>query len=106
MVCSDGMDLPGFGGRLRSGDNARRKCFMARQRRSYKPEHKSEVVKLVREGSKPLGHVCRELDLTETAVRPWLEKDGARAQERAGAGGYGRGVLQLSLIHISEPTRR
>jgi transposase len=61
---------------------------MARQRRSFSPEYKSEVVKLVREGSKSVGQVCRELDLTETAVRRWL------AQAEVDAGGGADGALR------------
>lgn len=58
---------------------------MARQRRSFSPEYKSEVVKLVREGNKSVGQVCRELDLTETAVRRWV----AQAVVDAGCSGDG-----------------
>jgi len=55
---------------------------MLRQRRSFSPEYKSEVVKLIREGNKSAGRVCRELDLTETAVRRWV----AQAEVDAGRG--------------------
>jgi transposase len=58
---------------------------MARQRRSFSPEHKFEVVKRVREGNKSVGQVCRELDLTETAVRRWV----AQAVVDAGCSGDG-----------------
>ena len=47
-----------------------------RKRRSFTPEYKAEVVRLVREGKttgKSVGQICRDLDLTETAVRKWVE---------------------------------
>ena len=58
---------------------------MPRQRRTFSPEYKSEVVKLIREGSKSVGQVCRDLDLTETAVRRWF----AQAEVDAGHGADG-----------------
>lgn len=58
---------------------------MPRQRRSFSAEYKSEVVKLMREGSKSVGQVCRELDLTQTAVRRWV----VQAAVDAGHGGDG-----------------
>jgi len=48
---------------------------MARQRRSFSPEYKAEVVALIRVGDKSVGQVSRELDLSETAVRRWVEQD-------------------------------
>ena|SRR5680860_600373 len=58
---------------------------MPRQRRTFSPEYKSEVVKLIREGSKSVGQVGRDLDLTETAVRRWF----AQAEVDAGRGADG-----------------
>ena len=51
-----------------------------RPRRSFTPEFKAEVIALVHQGERSLPAICRELDLSETAVR------------RLGcAGGSGRG---------------
>jgi transposase len=44
----------------------------ARQRRSFAPEFKAHTVELVRTSGKSVGEVCRDLDLTETAVRRWI----------------------------------
>src|SRR4051794_25584900 len=41
----------------------------ARRRRTFTPEFKARTVDLVRTSGKSVGEVCRELDLTETAVR-------------------------------------
>src|SRR5476651_96836 len=43
-----------------------------RQRRTFKPEYKAEVVRLVRTSGKSIGQLTKELDLTETAVRAWV----------------------------------
>jgi len=45
-----------------------------RKRRSYTSEYKAEVVKLIRESDKSIGAVARDLDLTETAVRRWVQQ--------------------------------
>jgi transposase len=49
-----------------------------RKRRSFTPEYKAEAVRLVREGSKigkSIGQIARELDLTETSLRQWFERE-------------------------------
>ena len=43
-------------------------------RRQFTKEYKAEVVALIRARDKSVGAVCRELDLTETAVRRWLKQ--------------------------------
>ena len=45
-----------------------------RKRRSFTKEYKSEVVGLIRKSGKNVGAVSRELGLTETAVRRWVEQ--------------------------------
>ena len=72
-------------GKQVEGNGARR-----RKRRSFTPEFKAEVIALVRRGERSLPAICRELDLTETAVRRWVgqaavdagERDGLTAEER------------------------
>jgi transposase-like protein len=44
----------------------------AGRRRTFTPEFKARTVELVRTSGKSVGEVCRELDLTETAVRRWV----------------------------------
>ena len=48
-------------------------------------EYKAEVVKLIHESGKSVGQVCRELDLTESAVRKWM----AQTEVDAGHGPSG-----------------
>ena len=57
-----------------------------RKRRSFTPEFRAEAVRLVREGSKSLPQVAKDLDLTESALRNWVrEADGDKSKEPAGA---------------------
>ena len=61
-----------------------------RPRRSFSREYKAEVVELVRTSGKTVAEVCRDLDLTETAVRAWVrqaeidsgDRDGLTTPER------------------------
>lgn len=50
---------------------------MTRKRRSFTPEYKAEVVGLVRDGGKGISAVCRDLGLTESAVRKWVSRSEA-----------------------------
>lgn len=61
------------------GNGARR-----RQRRSFTPAFKAEVVALVRQGERSVPTICRELDLSETAVRHWVGQAAVDAGERDG----------------------
>ena len=45
-----------------------------RKRRAFTKEYKAEVVELIRKSGKSVGAVARELELTETAVRRWLQQ--------------------------------
>ncbi len=56
-----------------------------RKRRSFTDEYKAEVVELIRKSGKSVGAVARDLDLTETAVRRWVE----RAEIDSGEGPVG-----------------
>ena len=62
----------------------------ARRRRTFTSEFKARTVELVRTSGKSIVEVCRELDLTETAVRRWVaqaeidvgRRDGLTSAER------------------------
>ncbi len=45
-----------------------------RNRRSFTREYKAEVVALIRKSGKSIGTVARELALSETAVRRWVQQ--------------------------------
>ena len=56
----------------------------ARMRRSFTPEFKAQTIELVRTSGKSVGEVCRDLDLTETAVRRWVAQADVDAGRRDG----------------------
>ena len=56
----------------------------ARPRRSFIPEFKAQTVDLIRVSGKSVGEVCRDLDLTETAVRRWIAQADIDAGRRDG----------------------
>jgi transposase len=45
-----------------------------RKRRLFTPEFKAEAVRLVRESGKTVAVVARELDLTATCLRAWVNQ--------------------------------
>ena len=45
-----------------------------RQRRKFTPEYKAEVVRMARTSGKSIGQLSKELELTETAVRAWVQR--------------------------------
>lgn len=45
-----------------------------RERRSFTPEFKERTVELIESSGRSIRDVCRELDLTESAVRRWVEQ--------------------------------
>ena len=57
-----------------------------RHRRKFSAEFKAETVRLVRTSDKSISAIARELDLTETALRRWVQQ----ADIDAGRGAPGR----------------
>ena len=57
----------------------------SRVRRSFTDEYKASAVRLVIDEGKSVGQVARELDLTESALRNWVEQ--ARADRGTGKPG-------------------
>jgi transposase len=53
-----------------------------RERRKFTPEFKAEAVRLVEVGGKSIGQVAKELDLTESALRNWVDR--ARGEKQGG----------------------
>ena len=62
----------------------------ARARRSFTAEFKADIVERCRRGDRTVAQVARDFDLTETAVRKWVnqakidngERDGLTTAER------------------------
>jgi transposase len=55
-----------------------------RARRTFTTEFKAETVELIRSSGKSVSEVCRDLDLTETAVRRWMQQAEIDAGKRPG----------------------
>ena len=55
-----------------------------RARRTFSTEFKAETVELIRSSGRSIGEVCRDLDLTETAVRRWVQQAEIDAGRRPG----------------------
>jgi transposase len=53
-----------------------------RARRKFTPEYKAEVVKMVSDGGKSIGELARDLGVTDSGIRAWVE----RAKVDAGSG--------------------
>jgi len=66
-------------GKQVEGNGARR-----RKRRSFTPEFKAEVVELCRKGDRSISEIARDLDLTESSVRRWVEQAEIDAGRRPG----------------------
>ena len=47
---------------------------MPRKRRTFTDEFKAEAVKLCKTGERSVGQVARDLGLTETALRRWVQQ--------------------------------
>ena len=63
----------------------RSKSTSRRPRRHFSDEYKAGAVRLVIDKGKTVGAVARDLDLTETALRSWVER--ARADRSGGKTG-------------------
>lgn len=55
-----------------------------RVRRSFTPEFKADIVEQCKRGDRSIGQVARDFDLTETAVRAWVNQAETDAGERPG----------------------
>jgi transposase len=55
-----------------------------RERRSFTPAYKAEVIELCRSGGASVGKVARDLDLSETVVRRWLAQAEVDSGRRTG----------------------
>ncbi len=55
-----------------------------RQRRSFTPEFKAEIIELCRRGDGSIGQVAKDFDLTETNVHTWVKQAEIDQGERPG----------------------
>lgn len=71
-----------------------------RARRQFTDEFKAEAVSLVRTSGKTLPQIARDLDLTESALRTWVE----RAESR-GTGSVASDAERLELQQLRKEVR-
>ena len=45
-----------------------------RKRRQFTPEQKASAVEIARTSGKPIAQIAREMDLTESALRNWVQQ--------------------------------
>ena len=75
-----------------------------RKRRKFTDEFKAETVRLVRATGQSVGAVARDLDLTESAVRNWVEQ--AEIDAGRGAAGALTTVEREELQRLRRENRR
>ncbi len=75
----------------------------SRVRRSFTDEFKAGAVRLVIEEGKSVGQVARELDLTESALRNWVER--ARADRGTGKPGALTTAEREELFRLRKENR-
>lgn len=59
---------------------------MARQRRTFDPSLKLEVVRMIKEQGLSVLHVSQTMDIGSTAIRRWLEQFCAEQSGQPGIG--------------------
>jgi transposase len=75
-----------------------------RKRRKFTTEFRAEAVRLVREGTKSLPQVAKDLDLTESALRIWVRQ--AEVAEGKGAAGALGPVEREELVRLRRENRQ
>ena len=75
-----------------------------RQRRSYTDEFKAGAVRLVLDEGKTVPQVARDLDLTQSAVRMWVER--ARADRGKGRPGVLTSAEKEELTRLRKENRQ
>src|SRR5215211_498321 len=74
-----------------------------RSRRSFTDEFNSEAVRLVLDEGKTVGQVARDLDLTHSALRNWVER--ARADRGRGKPGVLSSAEREELAKLRKDNR-
>ena len=67
------------------GESTMKPRMVKRKRRKFTPEFKADTVRLVRESEKSIAEIARDLDLSESALRDWVEQ--ANVDEGLGQAG-------------------
>jgi transposase len=75
-----------------------------RKRRKFTTEFRAEAVRLVREGTKSLPQVAKDLDLTESALRIWVRR--AEVAEGKGPAGALSAGEREELVQLRRENRQ
>lgn len=75
-----------------------------RKRRKFTTEFRAEAVRLVREGTKSLPQVAKDLDLTESALRIWVRR--AEVAEGKGPAGALSAEEREELVQLRRENRQ
>lgn len=75
-----------MGNQVPKTSKADKKSRTKRKRRTFTAEYKAEVVKLIETSDKSISQIARDLDLTDSAVRDWVDK--ARQQRTPAAAAH------------------
>jgi transposase len=75
-----------------------------RKRRKFTTEFRAEAVRLVREGTKSLPQVAKDLDLTESALRIWVRR--AEGVESKGPVGAQSAAEREELVQLRRENRQ
>jgi transposase len=75
-----------------------------RKRRSFTEEFKAEAVRLVREGTKSLPQLAKDLDLTESALRQWVHQ-ADKAEGKAAPEALSQAERE-ELVHLRRENRQ
>jgi transposase len=75
-----------------------------RKRRVFTPEFKAKAVSLCRTGQRSIAQVAQDLDLTETALRRWVDQ--AKVDAGEGAPGALTSVEKEELARLRRENKR
>jgi transposase len=70
-----GLNLPRFGGHLKTGGNSlREESTMPRSSPPYPREFREEAVRLVRSSGRPIAQIARELGIAHGTLSAWVKQ--------------------------------
>ena len=58
-----------------------RVCPEMRTRRSFTPEYKKEIIKLITERGKTVRQVSKDIDVSETSIYRWIKQYGQHGED-------------------------
>lgn len=56
--------------------------------KTFTPEYKREIIKLVTEGGKKISHVARDIEVSDTTIRKWIKQYSEHGEDAFPGRGY------------------